>query len=410
MEVKSTSGQKTSLVSWALFSVTIVIVLISLIPAVFPAFILRSLGGLEDYTGINPFEVGVWTYPFLATNFIVFGLLAFYFKNKLPQLITKSIRFIFNFEVSASIASLVIIILMGAYIAFSVNQIYNGVYDDDYYVRVQSWLQNSNLINFTSEQFGYQLMIILEVVSMKVFASYKAIPFISDVALLVLTYLITVEMTKKRFAGIVAMVIVLQSTVFLAYQTYVSYPNFWVLFYLLSLYLICKKWPLSIIPYVASIFTKILTVVFIPMTLFFIYRADMPRKKKIYAVIPYAIIVLIGVGYLYATHTTLAHTLEFSSHKFWDGFTAVYVSMRYDGLILLFILPLIVGLFIASRKGYLQADSILFLIMSMFISAPLIESLSDTINVPYRFVPLVVFFAMGVGVLLSKKKSLSNSD
>lgn len=401
--MKTNDGIQHSLVSWAVFLITLAIVLISLVSVVFPAFVLRSLGGLEDYTGINPFETGIWTYPFLAANFIVFGLAALYFKNKLPQLITKSIRFIFDFEVSASVASLVIIILIALYVVFSINQIYNGVYDDDYYVRVKSWLENSNLTKYTSEQFGYQLMIILEVVSMKVFASYKAIPFISDVALLVLTYFITMEITKKRFAGIVAMVIVLQSTVFLTYQTYVSYPNFWILFYLLSLYLIYKKWPLSPIPYIASIFTKILTAAFIPMTLFFIYRADIPRKKKIYVAIIYAVIILIGVAYVYSTHTSLVNTLKFDSHKFWDGFTAVYISFRYDGLILLFMLPLTVGLFVVSRKGHLQADSILFLIMSMLISAPLVESISDTINVPYRFIPLVVFFAMGVGVLLSKK-------
>ncbi len=360
---------------------------------------------MEDYSGINPFETGIWTYPFLAANFIVFGLAVLYFKNKLPQLITKPIRFIFNFEVSAQVAFLVMTVLIGLYVTFSVTQLYNGVYDDDYYVRVQSWLQNSNLTKFTSEQFGYQLMIILEVVSMKAFASYKAIPFISDVALLVLTYFITVEMTKKRFAGIVSTVIVLQSGVFLTYQTYVSYPNFWILFYLLSLYLIYKIWPLSPISWIASMFTKIETVVFIPMTLFFIYRAGISRKKKIYATIAYAVIVLIGIGYLYSTHIEIAHTIQFSPHKFWDGFTAVYSSLRYDGLILLFMPPLAVGLFIASRKGYLHADSVLFLIMGMLMSAPLIESISSSINVPYRFVPLVIFFAMGVGVLFSKKSS-----
>ncbi|MGB6464522.1 MAG: hypothetical protein WBF38_09915 [Nitrosotalea sp.] len=399
-------GQKqySTLISWAVFLSTLTIVLISLVPVIFPALILRSFGGLQDYMGVNPFETGIWTYPFLAVNFIVFGLAVLYFKNKLPQLITKSIRFIFDFEVSALVTSLVITILIGLYIVFSVTQIYNGVYDDDYYARVQSWLQNYDLAKPTSETLGYHLMLFFEVVSMKVFASYKAIPFISDVALLVLTYFITVEMTKKRFAGIVAMVIVLQSTIFLTYQTYVSYPNFWILFYLLSLYLIYKKWPLSPIPYVASIFTKILTAVFIPMTLFFIYRSDVSQKRKIYSVISYAIIVLIGAAYLYTTHANIAGA-KLDLHKFWDGFTAVYISLRYDGLVLLFMLPLTVGLFIASRKGYLQADSVLFLIMSMLISAPLVESLSDTINVPYRFVPLVVFFAMGVGTLLSKKVS-----
>jgi len=39
----------------------------------------------------------------------------------------------------------------------------------------------------------------------------------------------------------------------------------------------------------------------------------------------------------------------------------------------------------------------------MILSAIFIPAFGETINAPYRFVPLVVFFAMGVGVMLSKK-------
>ncbi len=383
--------------------VTLTVTLISLVSVVFPALILRTFGGFENYSGINPFESGIWTYPFLVTNFIVFGLAAIHFKKRLPELIVRPIRFIFNFEVSTHVAFLVVTLLIGFYILFNVNQIYNGVYDDDFYARIQNWLENSNLTQYTNEQFGYQVMIILEVFSMKIFASYKAIPFISDVALLILTYFITKEMAKKRFAGIVAMTIVLQSQLLLLYQTYVSYPNFWILFYLFSLYVIYKKWPLSPVSWVVSMFSKIETAVFFPVTFFFIYRTNLPRRKKIFIITSYMFIVLIGVGALYVSNRGFFIGNLFNVHRFWDGFSAVYSSLRYDGLILLFILPLIVGLFIASRKGFLQADSVLFLILSMLLSAPLIESMSDAINVPYRFVPLVVYFAMGVGVLLSKK-------
>ena len=70
---------------------------------------------------------------------------------------------------------------------------------------------------------------------------------------------------------------------------------------------------------------------------------------------------------------------------------------------LLFILPLIVGLFFKSRHGFREADSITFLILGMLLSAILLPAFSDAINAPYRFIPLVIFFAMGVGMLLSKK-------
>ena len=62
-----------------------------------------------------------------------------------------------------------------------------------------------------------------------------------------------------------------------------------------------------------------------------------------------------------------------------------------------------VGLFIATRKGIRHADSIMFLILGMLLMPPLLDALSFSINVPYRFIPLIVFFAIGTGLLLSKK-------
>jgi len=68
-------------------------------------------------------------------------------------------------------------------------------------------------------------------------------------------------------------------------------------------------------------------------------------------------------------------------------------------------LPLIVGLFFKSRHGFKESDSINFLIFGMIISAIFIPALGNAINAPYRFIPLVIFFAMGVGMLLSKKST-----
>ena len=45
------------------------------------------------------------------------------------------------------------------------------------------------------------------------------------------------------------------------------------------------------------------------------------------------------------------------------------------------------------------------LIGGMLLIAPFLTGFSDQTNQPYRFVPLVTFFAIGVGVLLSKRAS-----
>jgi len=401
---------RTSFVTWIVFLVTLIIVLISLISAVFPALLLRSFGGFEDNIGINPFEIGIFAYPLLVTNFVLLGLGFLYVKHRLPQPIIKSIKFLFNFEVSPKVTFFVITILLGFYITLSVGELFDGKFQDDFKVHFEPWLEIYSVTQFNVTPTGQHLMLFLENVSMQVFENYKVIPFIASIALLVLTYFVTVEMSKKRFAGIVSMVIVLQSNIFLMYDTSVSYPNFWILFYLLSLYLILKKWALSPISYLAGTLSKAMTAAFLPMTLFFIYRANIPKQKKVKSIISYGVIVILGVVFLSVMDASIEDVgydvetgSKFSTHDFWGGFTAFSYSFRFDGLVLLFLLPLTFGLFHASRRGIVHADSIMFLILGILLSAPFIQGFSAFVITPYRFIPLIIFFAMGTGILLSRK-------
>jgi len=408
LDVKQ-SGNQRGIITWIVFLLTVAIAILHLTSAVFPNLLLASLGDFDDHINVNPFETGIWAYPLLITNFIIFGLTIFYLKKRLPRFFSNLIKFIFNFEVSPKISFFVITILIGVYIVFSVGELFDGQFQPDYNERVKSWLENFSYTEIEREGlnapgFGSYLHILLGTISIEVFGNVKVIPFIASIALLVLTYFTTVKITSKRFAGLVAMMIVLQSGVFAIYDTGITYPNFWILLYLLSLYLIYTKWQISPIVFFVSIFTKALTAAFLPMTLFFIFRAEIPKQKKIRVLILYGIIMMLIIVIFNFTNTSVTGgELQFSSHDFWAGFNAIHTSLRLDGLVLLFMLPLVVGLFLISNHGFKQADSIMFLILGMLFSAPLLPAFSDLINVPYRFVPLVVFFAMGVGFLLSKK-------
>ena len=394
-----------NLITWIIFLVTLGVVLLNVASVVFPALVLRSLGGFEDHLGVNPYEPGIFTYPFLVANFIVFGLGILHLKKKLPTIIAKPIRFIFNFEVSRPVAFLIITLLIGIYLSFSVSELYDGKFDADYYERARSWLENFSITDYSQAGLGYHLGLFLMSSSMKIFGSYKVIPLIASTSLLLLTYFITSDIAKKRFAGIVATVIVLQSGIFLMYDTSVAYPNFWILFYLLSLYLICKKWPLSPVSYISSMLSKALSAIFFPATLFFIYRSSISRKKKIRAAISYGAVAVLGLAvWLAVGSTKILGISEFDSHKFVGGLTSFYTSFRLDGLVLIFLLPLIVGLFVVARKRIMHADSMMFLITIMLLAGPFYVALTGGANVPYRFIPLVVFFAIGVGLLLSRPK------
>lgn len=392
---------KASKVSWIVFLATLFIVLFSLTTVLFPSLVIRSTSSFIG-TPINPYETGVWIYPLLATNFILLGIAILYKKNKLPQIVTRSIKFVFDFEVSKKIALIVLITFLAVYVSFTASELSEEERWDDYTAvkqRVQDW-NPSQIASIFEPHLRYLLLSS----SLNIFGNIRVLPFVVSIALVVLTYFITKELSQKRFAGLVAVAILLQSSTFLSYDTSATYDSLWALLYILSLYLIYKKWFLSPPSFLASIPAKALTAMFLPMTLFFIYRSNLPLPKKKILVVTYGAIIIAGIA-VTAAGINPSSATDYDPFDFWRGFTAWAFQMRFDVIVLFFILPLIVGLFVVSKRGIRHADSIMVLIMGMLLSAPILQGFTSQTIQPYRFVPLVVFFAMGVGTILSKRSS-----
>jgi hypothetical protein len=154
--------------------------------------------------------------------------------------------------------------------------------------------------------------------------------------------------------------------------------------------------------YLLSIFSKVLTVAFLPMSIFFVLSSDIPQKKKAFVVLVSTIIIIGGIV-IFATQN-LAETEDagWNSDEFWAGMSSFANQIRHDGLVILFVLPLVFGLFMVSKRSR-YANSIMIMIAGMLVMVPLISGLTEITNQPYRFVPLIFFFAIGVGTLLSKR-------
>ena len=392
--------------SWAIFLIVLEIVIISLVAVVFPALISRLVSPIS-ISPVDFFEIGSLAIPILLTNFIVLGLGIFYFKNKLPNKIKNSINFIFNFEVSKKIAIITIVIILGIYVADTINELSEEETFGDY-SRVKSAVEAWNIENVGNlDRLSPHVRTFLLSTSLNYLDNIRIIPFVASISLLIFTYLITLELSQKRFAGLVAMVFVLQSPVFLEFDTTATYENFWTVFYIFSLYMIFKIWPFSPLSWILSIFSKPITAIFLPMTLFIVYKASISRRRKIALSLTYIALASIALGVVFSMDTNIVGgtgQIEFVERFFWNGFVSLAFQLRYDYMLILFLLPLTVGLFIGSLKGIIHADSILVLIGGILFSAPILTGFTDITNQPYRFIPLVVFFAMGVGVLLSKKK------
>ncbi|HEU04102.1 MAG TPA: hypothetical protein ENH95_03145 [Nitrosopumilus sp.] len=402
---------RPSPISWIVFFFTISMVILSLIPVVFPSLIVAGFTQVNDLERlgisgkqIEPYEAGPLAGALFVTSGIVFGLAILHFKNKLPQSISKGFQFIFNFEVSKKVAIISMVVILAIYVAASANELAEEEQWEDYIgvkQRLETWSPDQ-ITNSFEPHVNYFLISS----SMILFGNYAVVPFLASIALVIMVYFFTKQITNKRFAGIVAAIILLQSNVFLTFDTSVAYTNFWILFYLLSLYFMYKAWLLSPVSYIASIPAKALTVTFLPMSIYFLLRCSISRKKKM--IISGAIIGIVIIGATASSGANLtggAQQESFISDEFWIGFASFATQLRFDVLVILFLIPLVIGLLCTSTKNK-HAESMMVMIGGMLLIAPFLTGFSDQTNQPYRFVPFVTFFAVGVGILLSKTKSL----
>jgi hypothetical protein len=426
-ENSNSNTAKRGKLSWIVFLFTLFVVLISLVSFVFPALLISEMGsgneieetGVKGTYKIEPFEVGHWAAPLFVANIIVFTMFVLYRWNKLPDSVKHGLESLFSFEISKKTAIVIILIIMTGYIAFSSMELTEDETWPDWdqvEVRLQGdkavpcdiivsnpnctgWPYTNTTISSGFEPHARYFLLKL---SVTLFDNFKIFPFFASIALLLVTYLFTTLITGKRFAGIISLIIMIQSNLFLSFDTSSTYSNFWTLFYVLSLYLMLRLWMLSPAIYLLSIFAKVLTVTFLPMSIFFVLSSDISRKKKAFVVLV-STIIIAGGGMVFATQN-LAETegLGWNSDEFWTGMSSFANQIRHDGLVILFVLPLVFGLFMISKRSR-YANSIMLMIAGMLVIVPLISGLTEITNQPYRFIPLVFFFAVGVGTLLSKR-------
>ena len=396
------------------FFVTLSIVVFSLFAIIFPGFLLVSFSFYQ--TNLEPFQPSVWLVPIVSSNSILLIIGFAYYRKKLPLQIHKGIEFILNFEISKKTALLAGIIILVVYIGFSLPElaIDEGTQWNDW-IRLQKALEiwpSTDHEDVVVNEYNtrYVKMFILDA-SLDIFQNVKALVFVASILLAVVTFFLTHQITQKRFAGIISMVILLQSHTFLHFDTIAVYDNFWILFYVASLYVINRKWQYSSPLYLLSIFSKVFIGIFFLSSIYYICRASISKRKKLYTLASYVVSLIIilviisnfnlGVGGGYGSSYSLQPT------EFFLAFNAMGLVLRYDLVVVLSLLPLTLGLFFKFRKeNAKKADTIFVLILTALLAGPILAMLTAFQPVPilpHRFLPLIVFVAVGIGVLLSKK-------
>ena len=386
---------------------TIFFVLLTIISIIFPSLFSSVFGKFSD--NLIPYEVGTLGVPVILSNLglLFFGII--YYKKKLPSSISNSIDRIRIFEIPKKPTLIILLIIFSLYIGISSPEL---LLDEskqwgDYEIledALKIWPDGKSENIYIEEQNDRYVRMLLLDASQTIFQNIKILPFVASILVILFTYLLTVQITEKRFAGIIAILVLIQSHTFLRFDTVAVYENFWVLFYLLSIYVIKKQWILSPIFYILSFFTKAFVAPYFVMTLFFAGRTSISTKKKILLLISYVGIIGISAIVIFSGDTIYPNVIQIDASKFFIGLATFGPLLRYDFFLLMTILPVVVGLTLLTKNWIKETDSILFLILGTLLAGPILIVFTNFYEIlPYRYIPLIVFFAIGIGMFFSKK-------
>jgi hypothetical protein len=395
-----------------IFIATIIVIFLIYIPIVFPALFSSLVGSYSD-TINNPFEFGHQAFILIISNVIILGFGFAYYKQKLPIQLQNIIERVRSFEISKKTTIIVFLIIMGIYIGLSAPELFldEALQWDDYIVletALELWPDGESDNPYIQEQNDRYVRMFLLDTSLNTFQNIKFLPFIASITVVFFTYLLTTQICQKRFAGIISMIVLLQSNIFLKYDTIAVYENFWVLFYLISLYVLKKGWFLSPIFYILAVFSKAYVAPFFIMTLFSTYRSKISRKTKLAILLSYVVIITTAVVVIFTGETLYPKVFEIDPPSLILGFAATAFQFRSDLFILVMLLPVSIWLFILAKNRLKEADSILFLIFGTILAGPVLVMMTYFYEVlPYRLIPLIVFVAIGVGLFFSKRSKVS---
>jgi len=400
--------ENSQVVSYVVFFCTLVVVLLTLIPIIFPALFSSFFGMFTE--NLDPFELGYQSVFFVVSNVVIFGFGIAYYKKKIPSSVHDLVEKIRTFEISKRVAIISLAIILVVYVGLSTPELFldeNSQWSDYGAVLIPAleiWPFGESDDIYVQEQNDRYVRMFLLDVSLDIFQNIKLLPFIASILIVVFTYLITAQFCQKRFAGIIAVIVLLQTYTFLKFDTTAVYENFWVLFFLISLYVIEKKWFLSPIFYILAFYTKAYVAPFFLLTLFTTYRSQVSRRTKIAILISYIIIVSAAIAIIFLGDTVYTDVIEVNSSKFILGFQVIIAQLRFDLFFIMTLLPVTVGLIFLSKNKLKHADTILILIFGTIIASPILVMFTYHYEIlPYRFVPLLVFFSIGVGMFFAKK-------
>lgn len=259
--------------------------------------------------------------------------------------------------------------------------------------------------------FRHSLHFGLLILSDLIFGSYRILPLISSSLLILLAYFFTLRITGNPLTSLVSGLVLMSSNIFLTYDTSITYPSFWTLFFGFSTYLAITKWKASPVFWILSVPMKGLNAFFLPGLIGFVWFLGNEYRKKliiVYCIIAAVSFVALYVLVSYGIINNALIDLHFNFGKFVQGFGSWANGFRQDRITFGIVIAVIPLLFVLRKIPY--AKSLLCMMFGIILTSPILNGMSSyDSSWSYRWLPLVFFASISVGFVIHYIKELKTS-
>ena len=306
-----------------------------------------------------------------------------------------------SFENEIPIILSLVLLITSATVILEYHELNNSETYPDYFDNVKPYLDSCDPTDYPIEKRGHLKWWFI-CASEHWLGNAKIIPFIFSSALIPITYFFVSELTKYRTVGLITILLMVSSDTFLNFNTTSTYELSWVLFLILSTWFAIKGNPtMTSIMFILSFFAKPLALIYLPLLMITAWQLAPNNRKEIIFTLGLICGIIISIAIFGGLARVIGSDLALNTDKFFQG---LYGWWFYLGasMFLAMTIPLIIYKLI---HNYIkQKDKISFVIASfiigIIISVPLIEGLTDQLNHVYRFIPLVIFSASGIGYII----------
>ena len=87
----------------------------------------------------------------------------------------------------------------------------------------------------------------------------------------------------------------------------------------------------------------------LPISILVTIFADISNKKKIFVIITHLIVLAVSLVIFQFSNTIYGNVININVSEFVTGFTTLGFNLRFDIVLLLFLLPVSIGLFLKAK-------------------------------------------------------------